>query len=343
MKCLILVFLFLVSSAFCEPIVYIVNPGVDLDSANSGRSYHKMRAGIERMGYKPFWINKPGRLKNSEIFLFHNFWRGSSALKDYPKEKLVLFMWEPPTVMPNMYRKDLLACFNRIYTWDDSLVDNEKFFKLYYPQANLKVAFHVPFEQKKFAVMVNCNKDSSHSCSLYGERKKIICFFENNYPRDFDLYGRGWSFAEYRSYRGVVDSKLACIKNYKFCFAYENMKNVQGYVTEKIFDAFKAGCVPVYWGAENITDYVPKNCFIDRRDFATDEELYRYLKTMEEQEYTIYLQNIKIFLQSDQALLFSREFYLHTIFEAIMPGYDKDKILTEQQLNVVQRALSVFN
>ena len=41
------------------------------------------------------------------------------------------------------------------------------------------------------------------------------------------------------------------------------MRNVNGYVTEKIFDAFKAGCVPVYWGAENITKYVPAECFID--------------------------------------------------------------------------------
>ena len=36
---------------------------------------------------------------------------------------------------------------------------------------------------------------------------------------------------------------------------------VKGYITEKIFDSFFAGVVPIYWGAENITDYVPKSLY----------------------------------------------------------------------------------
>ena len=69
-----------------------------------------------------------------------------------------------------------------------------------------------------------------------------------------------------------IDRKIDVLKKYRFCICYENIKDVSGYVTEKIFDAFWAGCIPVYLGADNISDHVPKNCFISRRDFGSDEE-----------------------------------------------------------------------
>ena len=61
--------------------------------------------------------------------------------------------------------------------------------------------------------------------------------------------------------------------------------------TPEIFDAFIAGCVPVYWGAKNITDYVSSDCFIDRREFKNNQELYRYMKNMNDDEYLKYLIN----------------------------------------------------
>ncbi len=45
--------------------------------------------------------------------------------------------------------------------------------------------------------------------------------------------------------------KLAFLENYRFCIAYENNR-ADGYITEKILAAKAAGCVPIYWGAENI-------------------------------------------------------------------------------------------
>ena len=45
----------------------------------------------------------------------------------------------------------------------------------------------------------------------------------------------------------------------------------------------------------------PKNCFIDRRAFASMEELYAFLKGMKKEEYETYLANIRVFLSSDTA------------------------------------------
>lgn len=43
---------------------------------------------------------------------------------------------------------------------------------------------------------------------------------------------------------------------YKFCVAMENSVR-QDYVTEKIWDALGAGCIPVYLGFSNARDFVP--------------------------------------------------------------------------------------
>ncbi len=46
------------------------------------------------------------------------------------------------------------------------------------------------------------------------------------------------------------DDKIEYLKQFKFNLCPENSDN-KGYVTEKIFDAIKAGCIPIYWGSEN--------------------------------------------------------------------------------------------
>lgn len=44
-----------------------------------------------------------------------------------------------------------------------------------------------------------------------------------------------------------VGDKLQWLKNYKFNICFEN-SSYPGYLTEKLFDAFAAKCVPIYWG-----------------------------------------------------------------------------------------------
>ena len=91
------------------------------------------------------------------------------------------------------------------------------------------------------------------------------------------------------------------MSQYKFSICFENMSHQQGYITEKIRDSFKAKCVPIYRGAENITDYIPENCFIDYRKFKNNDNLLEYLNTMEESIYNNYITNIEYFLSTDDA------------------------------------------
>lgn len=46
------------------------------------------------------------------------------------------------------------------------------------------------------------------------------------------------------------DDKHEYLKQFRFNLCPENSNN-KGYVTEKIFDSIRAGCIPIYWGSDN--------------------------------------------------------------------------------------------
>ncbi len=238
-----------------------------------------------------------------------------------PKEKMVLFMWEPPVRLRKMYSEKVQNCFSKIYTFRDDLVDNKTYFKFYYPVLQ-QVRENLPsFEEKKFCTMIvgfASDKSRRHPNELYSKRIEAIRFFEERHPEDFEFYGYNWDASQFPSYRGTLEDKHAVNAGYKFSICYENCRYVPGYITEKIFDCFAAGSIPIYWGAGNVLDYIPKNCFIDRRDFATLEELYQHLKGMPKEEVETYLENIRTFLKSEKAQVFSRGHFEEVLAEAVL-------------------------
>ena len=237
------------------------------------------------------------------------FWNLGGKMKELdlsriPKERLVLFMWEPPTVEPRVYTKEIQDLFGKIFTWDDDLVDNRKFFKFNYTNLRKRINSIPDFNQKKFCVMINSCLHSRYPKELYSERENVIRFFEDK-PGEFDLFGRNWK--DFKNWKGTTKHKLATLSQYRFCICYENTRDIKGYITEKIFDCFAAGCVPIYWGASNVTDYIPPECFIDRRHFKSTNEVYLYLKQMDQREYDRYLENAARYITSEQAKIFSRD------------------------------------
>lgn len=72
-------------------------------------------------------------------------------------------------------------------------------------------------------------------------------------------------------------TKLDIISTYKFTLAYENSRT-RDYVTEKFYDPFEAGSVPVYLGAPNLADFVPgEHCYVDVDQFNGPRDLADYL------------------------------------------------------------------
>lgn len=235
-------------------------------------------------------------------------------LSSYPRGKCFLLIFEPPVTFPAIYQPSLSNIFGKIFTMFDDQIDSKNYFKLYYPQPRLEMISPVPdFYQKKLCTMVSGNKSSDHPQCIYKYRRDVVDFFEELNTDEFDLYGPSWEGK--KNWKGTIPNKWEVLKQYKFSFCYENMGNQKGYVTEKIFDSFIGGCVPIYLGANNITEYVPPDCFIDRRNFSSNEDLYQFLRSMDKTTYDAHIAAIKKYLASAQANLYSIENFIRIIDE----------------------------
>ncbi len=153
---------------------------------------------------------------------------------------------------------------------------------------------------------------------LYSLRVEVARFFLDH---GLDLYGGGWDqdrdIFRHKNYKGKAESKTESMKNYKFAIAIENTGNECGAVTEKIFDAMAAGCVPIYLGAPDIEEYVPKNCFINLADFKNLESLKYFLESITENEYDFYISEIKTFLNGPKYKEFTSHGFINSINKAI--------------------------
>jgi hypothetical protein len=187
-----------------------------------------------------------------------------------------------------------------------------------------------PFNQKKLLVNISFNKYSTYHHELYSERRKLISYFESYYPNDFDLYGLRWNqpitrlqimfpflVKKYSTFRGRSKDKIETLSHYKFNVAYENISDAKGYIADRIFSAFQAKSVPIYWGAPNIKDYVDADTFIDRRQFKNNAELSRFLKKMTEERYNGYIKAIERFMGSEKYAKFLPESFSTQVIKAL--------------------------
>jgi len=264
--------------------------------------------------------------------------------KNINKARFNLIITECPIIKPDSWNKKNHQHYGKIFTWNDKLVDNKKYFHYHWLQNIQKIEPRsIPFEEKKLAVLINAHKTNYLPHELYSLRINVIRFFEKNYPQDFDLYGVGWdkplnvkfiysalkyglskvlifmkdysnSLRGFPSYKGRIKNKTTVLAQYKFCICFENMNHIEGYITEKIFDCFIAGCIPLYYGASNIAAYIPSNTFIDFGQFKTLNEMYTFLKNMNEKTHNKYLTNIKKFLSSPQLQKWHYQSFCNDIF-----------------------------
>ena len=238
-------------------------------------------------------------------------------IRETSKENRLLIIQEPSVVNPYSYYKHSHGYFKKILTWDDKMVDNDLYYKFFYPQPLPSKKYEVPYREKKFLTMICGNKMSNHPLELYSKRKEAIEYLEKT-KCEFDLYGFGWDKSINPSYMGKIEHKLDVLSKYKFSICYENMQGVNGYITEKIFDCFFAGTIPVYWGADNICDYIPQGAFVDKREYKKMEDLIEKLHSITYEEYLDYRKCAVDFLKSEKFnKFFSVDAYVKNIVNMV--------------------------
>lgn len=249
-------------------------------------------------------------------------------------DKSFLVLVESELIRPDNFVDCNHKWFNKVFTWHDGLVDEDKYHKLNFAH-RFPLTINKDLSKKiKLCTLIAGNKKPvvNSNIELYSSREAAIRWFEKFNPGDFDLYGVGWQSyrfggfkvlralnripglgflygmatgKNYKSYKGQVENKKKVLERYRFSICYENAKNIPGYITEKIFDSFISGCIPVYLGADNIQDYIPAECFIDKRDFSSYEDLYEFMSSMDDVCYLKYLDNIEVFLNSEDSYPFT--------------------------------------
>lgn len=334
--------------ALCVDPVYgkdvIFDPKSVLNRDNCLACFRALKRTIEASG---------GRCSTFDVYIAEDLIPDAVLFLDIPARPVneLLGKWrdsvvkgvilqEPETIIPRNWNISLHRQFDLILTWNDALVDDKKYFKFNYGGVLPSAIPKDLSKKEKLCAVIAGNQKSDHPHSLYSKRVEAIRWFEANHPGDFDLYGRGWDeylfhgpriwralnrlkflkkmFAPvFPSYKGQAASKIDVLLKYRFSVCYENSGAMPGYISEKIFDSFAAGCVPVYWGAPNIKDHIPPDCFLDKRDFTSYEALYERMKTMNDTEYLSRLAAIESFFGSEKGAKFSAECFAETAAKAL--------------------------
>jgi hypothetical protein len=200
-----------------------------------------------------------------------------------PKERVFFFCYEPPGL--HAYEPGFLRQFSRVVTCQRT-IDHPG--TIYRHQAqpwevgnrrksivNAPGNLEVRMRYQDFAEMGPPKKTHRFSaiCSRkavvpgHVARLKFVEALEKELAGKIDLFGYGFQ---------PVADKWDALAPYEYHLVCEN-SCLPDYWTEKVADAFLAGCLPLVWGCPNLQDYFPEDSFIplDPTDLSKSLEIVR--------------------------------------------------------------------
>lgn len=248
--------------------------------------------------------------------------------KHIPTNKRVLVVQEPLVVLPANYSKRVQRNYGAIV----SLTPEVGQVALPWPQADWpEMVIEQKDKQSSSIILVNSNKSSFIPGSMYGLRRKVMRAFLSN-KIQFDLAGSGWDrngvsqikhnltgiayaiingfiprLSEYSfptknnqflRKHGIVDNKYELMAEKEFAVVIENSKT---YISEKLFDAIIAGCIPLFCGPELSRFGIPEEVAVVLPDNPKAFVNAYFSLTPEEKE--IIRENGKQWLASSKTIL----------------------------------------
>jgi hypothetical protein len=232
-----------------------------------------------------------------------------------------------------------------------------RFSPLHYPNERPGLDADIPWSNRGLAVMINSNKSTArlltrgsgwplkarariaasagiaatypirrtwHVKDFYRVRLDLIKDLGRS--GDFSLFGVGWDRTHGDAhghddlvrtcYKGRVDDKYETLRHFRFAMCLENTA-FPGYITEKVFDAMFAGCIPIYLGAPDVEHYIPNEAFIDLRMFRNNAELLEALRSMRDDEAITRRHAIEQFLESEAFGPFRPDAFVAQFLDAI--------------------------
>lgn len=197
----------------------------------------------------------------------------------------ILYTGEPYITMPEQWTYDVLKQYEGIITF------NTKFYHEHKHHLNIKIV--------QGCIACNSYYEMS-SWKSYDERENAACILNKSYgtgnigdivwlrpeiSSNLDFPVHIWAQEKWggNSYKGKVNtpihhshiSQLEKIGDYRFCICFESSYHSYwswDFITERMFNCFKAKTIPIYIGCYNIEDHVPNDLFIDFRQFYSPKK-----------------------------------------------------------------------
>jgi hypothetical protein len=223
------------------------------------------------------------KMANAAIFIEMN----SSQIRSLPQNiPLILVRNEPIIVWPQNYEIEFVNRVSKLI--DVGRFDQKSKSFIPWPQDFSQFEFEKNLNNSRSnrVAIISGNKLSFIPGELYSLRRKCIHKFS-----DLDIYGTSWDisrirksfillfeffkaikfgftptisnlrfwFKSIKNYLGSPTSKVETLRKYKYSLVIENSID---YLTEKLFDAFFAGNIPIYVGPDVELFNIPKNLVI---------------------------------------------------------------------------------
>lgn len=247
--------------------------------------------------------------------------------KQIPVEKRVLVVQEPFVVQPANYSPRIQSKYGAIV----SLTPETGEETLPWPQANWPVMELIKDNREiNSVILVNANKSSFLPGSRYGLRRKVMNAFLAE-GISFDLAGSGWDRSGFSQIKhnligiayaivngcfprlseysfpttnhpllhkyGVVESKYELMANKDFAVVIENS---QTYISEKLFDAVIAGCIPLYCGPRLSRFGIPEGIAVELPN--RPEAFVNAYRSLTQQQKDLIRENGQLWLNSPDTI-----------------------------------------
>jgi hypothetical protein len=125
------------------------------------------------------------------------------------------------------------------------------------------------FQKDKLISVISSAKAASPG---HRRRLKFVHLLKEHFGDQIDVFGRGIE---------EIEDKWDALARYRYHVALENSA-LEDYWTEKLGDAYLAGCYPLYYGCPNITDYFDTSS-LTKIDIVHPEKALSTIETCIEQ------------------------------------------------------------
>lgn len=237
------------------------------------------------------------------------------------KSNSLLIRTEPSIVLPQNFRKSTSHLFGETLTLggDPSGGADSLPWPQVWPEEEQSPKEGTPRLDK--IVSINGNKLSLISGELYSLRRRCLqklpdlVFFGKDWDLRFPnrletalksffftlislkppkLSALGSWFSRYPKWGGAVADKRKVMSDYKYALVIENS---QEYMSEKLFDAFFAGCIPIYVGPLVSKYGIPKELVIQADPDL--ESIRSAIESARSLDYEAWFRRVKSFLESE--------------------------------------------